>query len=75
MGVDRTTFCPILDDPVDPAPEWKIDIGGVGDVFEQPHPKRRQRFVIKIANAVVRGKRGSFRAFGLMLAPEEKSPR
>jgi len=65
----------MFDDHIDPPPKWKIHIGRAGDVFEQPHPKRRQRFVIKIANAVVRGKRGSFRAFGLMLAPEEKSPR
>ena len=55
MRFHRPALCPMFDDQIDPPPKWKIHIGRAGDVFEQPHPKRRQRFVIKIADAVVRG--------------------
>ncbi len=55
MRFHRPALCPVFDDQIDPPPKWKIHLGRAGDVFEQSHPKSRQRFVIKIADAVVRG--------------------
>ena len=55
MSFDRASLCPIFDDQINPVPEWKIDIGRTGDMFEETHPKRGQRFVIKIGDAVMRG--------------------
>jgi len=55
MCFHRPALCPVFNDQIDPPPKWKIHLGRVGDVFEQSHPKSRQRFVIKIADAVVRG--------------------
>jgi hypothetical protein len=33
MRFDRTTFCPIFHDEVNPTPEWKTDIGRTGEMF------------------------------------------
>ena len=55
MRFHGLALCPVFNDQIDPPPKWKIHIGRAGDVLEQPHPKSRQRFVIKIADAVARG--------------------
>ena len=44
---------PARDDQIDALPEWKIDIVRLGDMFEQSHPERGQRLMVKIAGAVM----------------------
>ena len=55
MGIDRTPTAPARDNQIDALPEWNLAIAGAGDVIERAHPKRSQRFVIKIGDAVMRG--------------------
>src|SRR5712691_10094286 len=65
MGFDRPALGPIFHDQINLAPEWKIWLGGAGDVFEEPHPKCGQRFMIKISDAVMRGERTNLLAHSL----------
>lgn len=60
MRVDRPAVTPLGYDHINPLPERKLSIAGAGDVIKQAHPESRERFVIKILQAMMRGEGADF---------------